>query len=166
MEHTITRFENSHVDYRSTKHFEATVRDLQAELGRASTGELMEWLATSDSWEQYAERCKAAAGHSNLIEVGHLNWGNVLTLSGTAMKARCFIIGNPLAAQKLLAAGGPEVGLYLPTKIFVFEHADGTVHISYDSFTPIMAGFGIEALGSVAKGIDGILENLAVAAAG
>jgi len=48
------------------------------------------------------------------------------------MKARCFVIGNPVTAQKLLAAGGPAVGLYLPSKILVFEDSDGKVHVAYD----------------------------------
>lgn len=58
-------------------------------------------------------------------------------------------------------AGG---GLYLPTKLFVFEDADGAVHVSYEKFSPIMAPFGLEALDKVAGVIDGVLEKLAMAA--
>jgi hypothetical protein len=71
------------------------------------------------------------------------------------------LIGNPLFSQAMrpiggsqlhfsslskgtiertpLAAGGPAVGLYLPTKLFVFEDGDGAVHVSCDKFVPIMA---------------------------
>src|SRR5262249_30998897 len=139
MHPTITTVTTEHVDLRSSKDFEATVKDLTAELGKASTEKLMDRLSASDSWEAYAEECADFAGRSKLIEVGYLNWGKVLTLSGTPMKARCFIVGNPLTAQKLLAAGGAEVGLYLPTKLFVFEGADGSVHVSYEKFSPMMA---------------------------
>ncbi len=54
------------------------------------------------------------------------------------MKAQLFVIGNPLTARKLLEAGGPEVGLYLPTKIYVYEDANGVAHVSYDKFGPVM----------------------------
>jgi hypothetical protein len=114
-----------HVDLISSKPFEKTVKDLTAELGKASTEKLMDRLSASDSWDAYAAECADFAGRSNLIEVGYLNWGKVLTLSGKAMKARCYIVGNPLTAQKLLAAGGPAVGLYLPTSFSCSRMATG-----------------------------------------
>src|SRR5215471_6078362 len=161
---TTTTITTEHVDLISSKPFEKTVKDLTAELGKASTEKLMDRLSASDSWDAYAAECADFAGRSNLIEVGYLNWGKVLTLSGKAMKARCYVVGNPLTAQKLLAAGGPAVGLYLPTKLFVFEDADGAVHVSYDKFVPIMAPLGIPDLDKVAGAIDGVLEKLATAA--
>jgi hypothetical protein len=54
--------------------------------------------------------------------------------------------------------------LYLPTKLFVFEDADGVVHVSYDKFVPIMAPLGSPDLDKVAGAIDGVLEKLATAA--
>jgi hypothetical protein len=73
------------------------------------------------------------------------------------MKARCFIIGNPVTAQKLLAAGGAAVGLHLPTKILV---PDGKVHVAHDRL-PLMAPSGNDALSTVASKIDEVLEGLA-----
>lgn len=161
-----TSFSNEHVDVRSAKSFDETVRDLTAELGKASTDTLMDRLASSRTWDDYAEECADLAGRSNLIEVAFLNWGRVLRLAGVAMKAKCFVVGNPLTARKLLEAGGPEVGLYLPTKILVFEDAEGGVHVSYDRFGPIMEQYGKEELSQVAGVIDGVLARLAAAAAG
>jgi hypothetical protein len=106
IERTTTTITTEHVDLISSKSFEKTVKDLTAELGKASTEKLMDRLYGSDSWDAYAAECTDFAGRSNLIEVGYLNWGKVLTLSGKAMKARCYILGNPVTAQKLLAAGG------------------------------------------------------------
>jgi hypothetical protein len=152
-----------HVDLLSPKDFGNTVRDLAAELGKASTRELMNRLAGAADWDDYAAQCAALAGRSKLIEVGHVNWGAVLTLSGIEMKAHCFIIGNPVTAQKLLAAGGPAVGLYLPTKILVFETSDGNVHVAYDRL-PLMAPSGNDGLSAAATNLDDVLETLAQAA--
>ncbi len=140
----LTTITTEHVDVRSTKSFEETVKDLTAELGKASTEKLMDRLSASDSWDEYAEECADFAGRSNLIEVAFLNWGRVLTLSGSAMKAKC----------------------YLPTKIFVFEDGEGVVHVSYDKFAGVMAPYGNANLDRVAGVIDGVLEKLASAAAG
>ena len=126
----------------------------------------MDRLSSSATWDDYAAECADFAGRSNLIEVAFLNWGKVLTLAGIPMKAKCFVIGNPLTARKLLEAGGPEVALYLPTKILVFEDAAGAVHVSYDRFGPVMAPFGKPALDAVAGVIDGVLAKIAAAGAG
>src|SRR4051812_26274030 len=118
---TTTTITTEHVDVISSKSFEETVKDLTAELGTASTEKLMDRLFAAGSWDDYAEECTDLAGRSNLIQVAFLNWGKVLSLSGTPMKAKCFVLGNPLTAQKLIGAGGPAVALYLPTKVLVYE---------------------------------------------
>lgn len=160
-----TQFNNTHVVVTSTKPFEQTVKDLQAELGKASTDELMAKLSASKTFEEYTAEIEPLVGRSNLIQVGFLNWGKVLSRAGISMKAQCFIIGNPLTARKLLEAGGPEVGLYLPTKIYIYEDAHGVTQVSYDTFTPVMAQYQNEKLHAVAKVIDSVLEKLARAAA-
>ena len=160
-----TSFSTDHVDVPSSKPFEQVVKDLRAELGKASTEKLMDRLSASNSFDEYEEEVEALAGRSNLIEVAFLDWGRVLTLSGELMKAKLFVVGNPLTATKLLQAGGPEVGLYLPTRILVYEDADGVAHISYDKFGTIMERHHNEGLSKVAGVIDGVLADLAAAAA-
>lgn len=70
-----TTFANEHIDVRSAKSFDETVQDLTAELGKASTEQLMDRLASSASWDEYAEECADMAGRSNLIEVAFLTGG-------------------------------------------------------------------------------------------
>ncbi|MGQ0575474.1 MAG: DUF302 domain-containing protein [Pseudonocardia sp.] len=159
-----TGYSGVRVDIATDKPFDTVVKDLQAELGKASTATLMDRLASSATFDDYTAEMSAMAGRSNLIEVAFLDWGRVLTLAGTPMRAKLFVIGNPLTASKLLAAGGPDVGLYLPTKILVYEDADGATHVSYDRFTPILEGRGNEQLTKVAGVIDGVLAKLAAAA--
>lgn len=159
-----TGYSGLRVDVTTDKPFEAAVKDLQAELGKASTATLMDHLASSATFEDFTAEVTALAGRSNLIEVAFLDWGGVVTLAGTPMRAKLFVIGNPLTASKLLAAGGPDVGLYLPTKILVHEDRQGTTHVSYDRFTPILEGRDNEALTKVAGVIDGVLAKLAAAA--
>lgn len=163
---TESTYTNTHVDLTSAKPFAQVVKDLQAELGKASTEKLMDRLASSPTFDDYATEMEALAGRSNLIEVAYLDWGRVLSLASVPMKAKLFVVGNPLTARKLLEAGGPEVGLYLPTKIFVFEDGDGVTHVAYDQFTPVFADRGNEVLSKVAGVIDEVLARLAAAAAG
>ncbi len=161
----LTDFSNTHVVVASRKPFEQTIKDLRAELGKASTDELMTKLSASKTFEEFTAEIEPLAGRSNLIEVGFLNWGKVMSRVPIAMKAQCFIIGNPLTARKLLEAGGPEVGLYLPTKMFVYEDKDGQTQVSYDKIAPVMAHYQNAKLDTIAQVIDGVLAKLANAAA-
>jgi hypothetical protein len=157
---TVSSISIDNIDLLSCKDFDDTVRDLVAELGKASTHEFMDRLTGATDWNDYAAQCAALAGRGKLIEVGHFNWGAVLALSGIAMKARCFIVGNGVTAQNLLAAGDPALSLYLPTKILVFETSAGNVHVAYDRL-PFMTPSGNNALSTVAAQIDEGLETLA-----
>lgn len=165
MSETRTQYSNNHVVLSSHKPFAQAVKDLQAELGKASTEVLMTKLSSSKTFEEFTEEIELLAGRSNLIEVGFLNWGKVMSRAEISMKAQLFVIGNPLTARKLLEAGGPEVGLYLPTKIFVFEDSDGQTQISYDEIAPALAHLGNPKVDAVAAAIDRILAKLASSAA-
>ena len=94
-------------------------------MGRANTETLGEKLSASKDFAEFTEEMEFLAGRSNFINVALLNWGKVMSRVPISMKAVLFVIGNPLTARKLLEAGGPEVGLYLPTKIYVYEDKDG-----------------------------------------
>lgn len=161
----LTNFTNTHVVVAARKPFEQAVKDLRAELGKASTEELMTKLSASKTFEEFTAEIEPMAGRSNLIEVGFLNWGKVMSRVPIAMKAQCFIIGNPLTARKLLEAGGPAVGLYLPTKIFIYEDKEGQTQVAYDKIAPVMAHYQNAKLDTIAQAIDSVLAKLANAAA-
>jgi len=160
-----TSYTNTHVVLASKKPFEQAVRDLEAELGKVSTEFLGHKLSAAKDFAELTTEIEPLAGRSGLINVAELNWGKVMSRVPIKMKARLFVIGNPLTAKKLLEAGGPEVGLYLPTKIFVYEDAAGVTQVSYDKMAPVMAAQKKEALDAVANKIDGVLAKLAASAA-
>ena len=162
---TIATIATDHIDLVSSKSFEDTARDLAALLGQSGTQDLMDRLAGAADWDDYAAECDDLGGAGTLFQVGFLDWGGVLSLSGVPMKAQCFIIGNPVTAQTLLAAGGPMLGLYLPVKMLVYEARDGTAHIAYDQL-PLMAPSENDGLSVVTSAIDAALKELAWAAAG
>ena len=161
----VTTFTNSHVVIASAKPFTQAIKDIQAEMGRANTETLAEKLSASKTFEEFTEEIGFLAGRSNFINVGLLNWGKVMSRVPISMKAILFIIGNPLTAKKLLEAGGPEVGLYLPTKIYVYEDSEGVTQVSYDQIGPVMAQYNNPQLDTVAAAIDNALANLADKAA-
>lgn len=160
-----TRYTNTHVVIASKKPFEQAVKDLEAQLGKVSTEFLGHKLSAAKDFDELTAEVEPLAGTSGLINVAELNWGKVMSRVPVKMKARLFVIGNPLTAKKLLEAGGAEVGLYLPTKIFVYEDLDGVTQVSYDQLAPVLATRNKEALDAIAEKIDGVLHKLATGAA-
>ena len=136
---TVADFTNKHVVLASAKPFTQAIKDIQAEMGRANTETLGEKLSASKDFAEFTEEMEFLAGRSNFINVALLNWGKVVAKVPIGMKAVLFVIGNPLTARKLLEAGGPEVGLYLPTKIYVYEDSQGVTQVTYDQLGPVMA---------------------------
>ena len=162
---SVTDFTNKHVVLASAKPFAQAVKDIQAEMGRANTETLGEKLSASKDFAEFTEEMDFLAGRSNFINVALLNWGKVMAKVPLGMKAVLFVIGNPLTARKLLEAGGPEVGLYLPTKIYVYEDREGRTQVTYDQIAPVMAPHNSPQLDAVAAAIDKALANLADKAA-
>jgi uncharacterized protein (DUF302 family) len=162
---TETSYTNTHVVIASLKPFEQAVKDLESELGKASTEVLGHKVSAAKDFAELTEEMETLAGKSGLINVAELNWGKVMSRVPVSMKARLFVIGNPLTAKKLLEAGGPDVGLYLPTKIFVYEDKQCVTQVSYDKMAPVMAQYKNPALDAVAEKIDGVLSKLAQSAA-
>ncbi len=158
-------YTNTHVVLASQKPFEQAVKDLEAELGKASTELLGNRLSASKNFAELTAEMEPLAGKSGLITVAELNWGKVMSRVPISMKARLFVIGNPLTAKKLLEAGGPDVGLYLPTKIYVYEDKQGVTQVTYDKLGPVMAQYRNPQLNAVAEKIDETLAKLAASAA-
>jgi len=158
---TVNDFTNKHVVLASAKPFTQAIKDIQAEMGRANTETLGEKLSASKDFAEFTEEMEFLAGRSNFINVALLNWGKVMAKVPIGMKAVLFVIGNPLTARKLLEAGGPEVGLYLPTKIYVYEDSQGVTQVTYDQLGPVMAQYNNPRLNAVAAAIDKALANLA-----
>ena len=157
---SVTDFTNKHVVLASAKSFAQVIKDIQAEMGLANTETLGEKLSASKDFAEFTEEMEFLAGRSNFINVALLNWGKVMAKVPLGMKAVLFVIGNPLTARKLLEAGGPEVGLYLPTKIYVYEDKEGHTQVTYDQIAPVMAPYGNPQLDAVAAAIDSALANL------
>jgi uncharacterized protein (DUF302 family) len=60
----------------------------------------------------------------------------------------------------------PEVGLYVPVRIYVHQDGQATTRIEYDRVPLIFERFGNEQVNEVARMLDRKLEELATTAAG
>lgn len=157
-------FTYAHVTIASTKPFEQVILDIEEQMGKGSTQGLADKVKTSKTWDEFKEKVEPEVGESGFINVSELNWGEVMSLVPFALKAKLYIIGNPLTARKVLEQL-PEVGQHLPTKIYVYEDKQGVTQVAYDPLSPIFSQYGNEEVNEIATQVDKELKELAEAAA-
>lgn len=75
------------------------------------------------------------------------------------------MIGNPLLAIQMIEHE-PQIALYAPLRLAVYETADGAVCVSYDRFTSLVAPYRRPAVAEVAAAVQRKLEELVAAAVG
>ncbi len=88
----------------------------------------------------------------------------MLSMAGLQLKAKLFLVGNPNVGKQLFEQDH-AVGLYVPLRIFVFADANGKTFVEYDKPSAVLAQFGNEKIGMVAKMLDEKLAGLAQMAA-
>ena len=133
-------------------------------MGRVNTETLGEKLSASKDFAKFTKRWSSWPGAA-ILSMALLNWGKVMAKAPLGMKVVLFVIGNHLTARKLLEADGSEVGLYLPTKIYVYEANEGHTQVTYDQIAPVIIPYSNPQLDAVAAVIDKALANLADKAA-
>ncbi len=60
----------------------------------------------------------------------------------------------------------PDVVLYVPVRIYVYQDGQAATRVGYDKVLPIFERFGNEQVNEVARMLDRKLEELATTAAG
>lgn len=157
-------FAYKQVTVASTKPYAQVIQDIEAQLGKGSTQGLADKVQTSKDWDEFKEKVEPEVGSSGFINVAEVNWGEVMSLVPFSLKAKIYVIGNPLTARKVLELL-PEVGQQLPTKMYVYEDKQGVTQVAYDELSPVFAQYGNEDLNKLGAEIDDELKKLADAAA-
>ncbi len=157
-------FMDTHVTVPSNKPFEEVIRAVESVMGESDTQSFARMVEAAGSWEEFAERTEQSVGESGFTIFAKVDHGAWMSLAPHDMKGIMYVIGNPLIAKQMLEHV-PEIGLYVPVRIYVYEDGRGTTRIDYDRVSPIFERFGNEKVNEVARMLDQKLEELATTAA-
>jgi uncharacterized protein (DUF302 family) len=160
---TVT-FTDTHVTVPSSKPFEQVIRAVESVLGEGDIQSFTRVVESAGSWEEFEERIQQSVGSSGFMIFAKVDHGAWMSLVPHDMKGKMYVIGNPLIARRMLEHL-PEIGLYVPVRIYVYENAQGTTRVDYDRVSPIFERFGNEQVNEVARMLDRKLEELATTAA-
>ena len=158
-------FTNTHVTVPSSKPYEQVIQSLESVLGEVDSRSFAEMVGATGTWDEFVRETEQRVGESGFVVFAEFDHGAWMSRVPHDMKGKLYVIGNPLIAKQMLEHT-PEVGLYVPVRIYVHEDERGTTRIDYDKVSPIFERFGNEKVNEVARGLDRELEKLAKGAVG
>lgn len=163
----ITRFTTEHVVVPSKRTYREVIGALEARIGVYGNWEVIpQQLAVMDaSWEQVAEITEPLIGTSGFTAFVKMEQGVLLSLTGKLKRITQYSLGNHLIGVMMIEEV-PEVGLYAPPKLLVYEDYEGRTFIAYDRIASLVSQYQNEQVTNVAQLVDQKLDELARAATG
>jgi uncharacterized protein (DUF302 family) len=105
-------------------------------------------------------RVRSMVGDLEFVVLGKVDQGPLVSLLGKPKKLSTYLIGNPVLANRMFEQR-PDVGLYAPLRVAIYEDDRGTSHFTYDRPTSILAQFEDGRIQAVAKILDQKMASLA-----
>lgn len=163
----ITHFTVEHVVVPSERSYVQVIGALEARLGPSGDWEVLpqQLAARKLSWEEVAEFTLPLIGTSGFTTFVKMDQGTLLSLTGKPKRIAQYSIGNHLLGVAMIEAQ-PEIGLYAPPRLVVYEDYEGKTFIAYDRLSSLVSQYQIDEITSIAHLVDQKMEELVQAAAG
>lgn len=120
-------------------------------------------IQSQHSFDQTVSQVQSATSQNGLMVMGHLNQGQMLSMTGLQLKAESFLVGNPNVGKKLFTADH-AVGLFVPVRIFVYEDSDGHTYVSYAKPSAALGQLNNSQVSMIAQMLDQKVQSIAQAA--
>jgi uncharacterized protein (DUF302 family) len=156
-----------HIVVASGRSYEEVKAALESQLGvLGNLDETVKQMAVGKpSWEQVSQAIEKRMGPSGFSIFGKLEPGSLLALAGKPRRIMQYLVGNPLLAIQMMERA-PEVALYAPIRLAVYEGEQGKTFIAYDRFSSRLSQFQQPEITRVAQHVEEKLEELVAKAAG
>jgi uncharacterized protein (DUF302 family) len=154
------KFQVERIDHCSSKPFEKLIAAFEE---KCPLGELarLNQLATSRASKSDIEQTVGSmAGDLGFMHMAKIDQGSLVSLLGKPRKMTAYTLGNPVIASQMYEIC-PEVGLYAPLRVLIYEDHNGVAHITYDKPSSLLQQFQHDRIGGVARALDDKMESLA-----
>lgn len=116
-------------------------------------------IPSNKSFEQTVNAFKAAVSKGGMMVMSTVDQGNMLKMTGLAMRGTLFLVGNPTVGKQVFAQD-PAAGLYLPLRVYIYQAANGKTYLSYDRPTRVLKSFHNSSIDQTAAMLDQKLDML------
>lgn len=121
-------------------------------------------VVTTGTFDQTVDKVKTLVTKNDMMVMGEINQGKMLSMTGIKFNGVTLFIGNPTVGKKLFSAD-TAVGLVVPIRLYIFENRDGKTVISYYKPSELLAQYHNPEIDMVGKMLDEKLEKLTSMAA-
>jgi uncharacterized protein (DUF302 family) len=162
-----TRITIEHIVVASDRSYEQLIEALEAQLGLGIDLDKItrELKTTNATFEQAVQIVEQQLGTSGFTILGKLDQGVLLRLLGKPTRVVQYALGNPLLGIQMIEHA-PEVALYAPLRLAVYENRAGNAFVAYDRFTSQLAQYPNPEIAPVAQLVEQKLEELVAKATG
>jgi uncharacterized protein (DUF302 family) len=156
-----------HVVVQSNRGYEEVKATLEERMGMlGNTDELARQLtAMKAPWGQIAKAIEERMGSSGFTVFSKIEQGQILSLAGKSRKVIQYAVGNPLLAIQMIEHV-PEVALYAPLRLTVYEGHNGKTLVAFDRLTSLLVQYRHPEVARVAEVVEQKLEALVAEATG
>lgn len=120
-------------------------------------------IQSQHNFNQTISNIQSATSQNGLMVMGHLNQGQMLSMTGLQLKGESFLVGNPNMGKKLFTAD-PAVGVFVPVRIFVYKGSDGHTYVSYEKPSARLGQLNNPQVSMMAQMLDQKIQGIAQAA--
>jgi uncharacterized protein (DUF302 family) len=117
-------------------------------------------IQSQKNFDQTVSAVQSATSQNGLMVMGHLNQGQMLSMTGLQLKGESFLVGNPNVGKKLFTADH-AVGLFVPVRIFVYEDTDGHTYVSYAKPSAALGQLKNDQVSMIAQMLDEKIQSIA-----
>jgi uncharacterized protein (DUF302 family) len=141
--------------------YERFTRAFESMLGVMTTGTLTDLGSAAEA----RARLESFVGPSGFTLFQTVDHGGLLTaFTGRKVRATTFVFGNGLIAIEM-TKHVPEVGLYVPLRLYVIEKGPNHLLLTYDRPSAMLGQFASKDVDRVAEMLDAKVESLIARAA-
>lgn len=138
--------------------YETFISRFENQLGKHDISAYWNFLADPSRAKDVETILQGQEGSSGLMVFTTYDHGALLNIKGAPVKARQYVVGNPLFAARM-TEHDIRAGLYAPLRVFVYASEDGTT-VEYDLPSSLFGQFENQNVNEVARELDGKLFKL------
>lgn len=163
----VTSFVVEHVVVPSNNSYAQVTGELEARLGPPANWEVLpqQLAARNLSWEEVTDFTWSLIGTSGFTTFVKMEQGTLLSLTGKPKRIAQYSIGNHMIGVQMIEEQ-PEIGLYAPPRLVVYEDYEGQTFVAYDRLTSLVSQYHDDTVMSVARLVDQKMDELIRAATG
>jgi uncharacterized protein (DUF302 family) len=139
--------------------FEDLCGRFEVSVGRLDVSTVRRLEASAAPWPQVEAAMRAMAGESGLMRFAVFDQGAVASLSGSYIRCRMYLVGNPAVAARIVRID-ERGALYVPFRVAVYAAPrQDRATIAFDRPSSLLAGLGRVEFDEIGRMLDREIDD-------